>query len=112
MIAFVCYFFPAVLGIWLFEVISKKELTKKQYVFRFCGYTLALNFVCFAVKKFILKTAENSLVYGNDMKPSTAFNYLVIVIPVVLILVIGELLLSKKVKIAVEETVDETKEEN
>lgn len=112
MIAFICYFFPAILGIWLFEVMSKKEFTKKQYVFRFCGYTLAANFVCFAVKKIILNTAEQMVVTTNDMTPSTAFNYLVIVVPFIVVLVIGELLLCKRVKIAVEESTDETKENN
>ena len=33
MIAFICLFFPAVICIWIYELLIKRNLTKRQLVF-------------------------------------------------------------------------------
>ncbi len=109
MIAFICLFFPSILGLWLFESLSKQKLTVKQCVYRGCTYALVSNFICFAVKKIVLHTAAASVMVGGDMTPGIAFNYLVIVIPVVVVLVIFEILFSKKITISVEDVKNEEK---
>ena len=91
MFAFICCFFPAVVGVWIFEVLSKKRLTVRQCIYRYCGYTLAANFVYTAVKMFVLKTATSPILVDAEMIPSVAFHYLIVVIPAVLLFVFGEL---------------------
>ena len=109
MFAFICCFFPAVVGVWIFEVLSKKRLTVRQCIYRYCGYTLAANFVYTAVKMFVLKTATSPILVDAEMIPRVAFHYLIVVIPAVLLFVFGELLFGKKIQIVVEDIdADET----
>lgn len=115
MIAFICYFFPAVLSLWLFETLTKNNLSWKECLFRFCSNALFINFICFGIKKFILHTAGEPICSNSaDMLPIVAFNYLVIAIPVTVVLVFAEILLPKKISITVEENTNETtkKEKN
>lgn len=109
MIAFICCFFPAVVGVWLFEVLSKNKLSVRQCIYRYCGYTLGSVFVYLSVKYVILRTADIAIFTGADMLPSVAFHYLIVVVPSVLLFVLAELLLRKKVRIAVEDA-DEDEE--
>lgn len=104
MIAFICFFFPAVISLWLFEALLKRPLCRKQWLYRFCTNTLLINFICFGIKKFFLQTADSPLYSLNtDMYPSAAFNYMLMAVPAAIILVVFELLLSKKVKIELKE---------
>ncbi len=110
MITFICLFFPAVVSLWLYEALAKTSLGLKKCIFRFCLNSLIINFVCFVAKKFVFDTASYSLYIEGDMLPSTALNYLIIALPIAVILVLAEVLLSKKIKITVEENRDEAKE--
>ena len=107
MIAVICLFFPSVLGLWAYEKLSKRALTGMERLFRFCATVLAVNLVCFAVKRFFLSTAYDSLLSGGDMLPGVALNYLVLAIPATVVIVVVELLFSRKVKIVLEENSDE-----
>ncbi|MBQ1965682.1 MAG: hypothetical protein II348_03315 [Clostridia bacterium] len=109
MILFLCCVLPSVWGLWMFEAFSKRDLTLKQCIYRGSTYVLISNLLCFAVKKWILQTAANPLTVNGDMSASTALNYLIIVLPVVVVMVVSDLLFSKKVKVSVEDTSDEGK---
>ena len=50
MIAFICLFFPAVMGVWLFEHATKTKLEKRQLLYRYCFNVIVINFICFAIK--------------------------------------------------------------
>lgn len=103
MIAFICYFFPAVFYLWLYEALTKNSLNTKQCIFRFCSNAMFINLGCFGIKKYILHTAGLSILYEGDMLPQVAFNYIVMSLGVAVVLLLAEILLSKNVKITVEE---------
>ena len=96
MLALICYFFPAVISVWMFEALAKSRLTLKQCIYRFCGNALFINFILIAVKKFILNTAANPLITSEgDMLPSVAFNYLIMVVPIAALLALFEVFFLK-----------------
>ena len=103
MLAFICYFFPAVMAIWLYEALAKKKLCLKQCIFRFCTNTALINFLCLGIKCYILHTGSIPMFSQPDMAPQVAVNYLIMAIPVAIALVVVEVLLFKKVKVTVEE---------
>ena len=109
MLAFICYFFPAVVGLWVFETLTKENLSVKHCIYRFCWYTVLSNLCCFILKKIVFRTADAALVTGGDMVPAVALNYLVISLAMVLVFVLCEVLFFRKIKISVEEKEDETK---
>ena len=109
MFAFICYFFPSVISLRIFESLTKTCLTLKQCIFRFCTNAFFVNFTCVAIKKFVLHTANEPLTSTSlDMLPSVAFNYMIMAFGISVILVVAEVLLSKNIKITVEEPNDET----
>ena len=109
MILFLCCVLPSVVGLRIYEAFARCNLTLKQCIYRGSTYVLISNLLCFAVKKWILQTAANPLTVNGDMSASTALNYLIIVLPIVAVMVVTDLLLSKKVKVSVEEISDEGK---
>ena len=104
MIAFICLFIPAVLAVWLFESLSKTSLSRKQWLYRYCANNLFINLLCFAVKKILLDTAGSTFfsLYA-DTTPAAALNYILMAVPVAVVLVFVQVLLSKYVKVDVEE---------
>lgn len=103
MIDFLCIFFPPVLALGLFELITKKPLTLKRGLFRYCTYGVLINFFSFWITLYAF-TVETSYFLGYM---NAALIYLGISFGVSLILVFGEILLSKKIKISVEDNTDE-----
>ena len=103
MIAFICYYFPAVFSIWLYEALTKNALSIKNYIFRFCSNAMFINLGCFGIKKYILHTADYPMLFEGDMLPGVAFNYLIMALGIAVILLLAEILLVKNVKIKVEE---------
>lgn len=103
MIAFICYFFPAVFSIWLYEALTKNSLNIKKCIFRFCSNAMFINLGCFGIKKYVLHTADYPILLDGDMLPGVAFNYLIMALGVAIILLLAEILLSKNAKIVVEE---------
>lgn len=110
MIAFICLFFPAVISVWIFELLTKNQLSIKKCIYRFCLNSILINFLCFFIKKVFFNTATYPLYYAPDMLPATAINYLIIAVPLAILIVLSEVLFSKHIKISVEENNDETKE--
>ena len=111
MIAFICLFFPAVFSVWMFERLTKQNLGFKRIAFRFCINTLIINFFCFLSKKLFFGTAEAPLyTFETDMRPTVAINYIIVAVVTAVILTLFEVLLSKKVKIYVEEEKEQEKD--
>ena len=109
MLGFICYFFPAVTAIWLYEVLTRRQLSVKRCVFRFCTNAVVINFLCLGIKCYILGTGSVPIIPQTDMFPQVAFNYLVMAIVISIVLVFAELLLVRKVSITVEEENEEDK---
>lgn len=105
MIAMICLFFPAVLAMWLYESVEKEKLETRQWCYRYSANVLMINFICFAVKKWLLHTAGEALYHLNtDMIPSVAVNYLIMAVPVALFGAVLQIVLHRNVAITVEET--------
>ncbi len=110
MIELICYFFPSVLCLWLFESFTRQKLSLKRCIYRFCGNAVIINLFCFALNTYLIK-APVTLTF------TTAFYYLVMAIPFGIILTIVQSILADTTKltleaIPVEENVDEKTEEN
>ena len=104
MIAFMLLFFPAVLTNAIYEKLQKAPLSRKRWLYHFCGNSLFINLVCFAIKQILLKTGDAPLYTLNaDITPHAAMNYLLIAIPTAVILCFFQVLLNKHTKVEVEE---------
>lgn len=107
MIAFICLFLPAVLGVWLYECLSKTNLCRKQWLYRLCANIIFINGICFAIKRFLLGTA-NAFFYTlqADATPAAALNYLIMAIPAGVIVVFLQILFAKHASITVADEKD------
>lgn len=102
MIAFICLFFPAVVTVWIYESIGNTDLTPKKWRYRYCLSNLLVNLSCFAVKRYILQTADAPFyTLAVDTAPIAALNYLIMAIPAAVILAFVQVLLTKHGKITV-----------
>ena len=107
MIAFICLFFPAVISVWIYERLMKCRLAARQWCYHYVLSNLAVNFVCFLVKKVFLHTAGLPLYsLSTDATPDTALKYLIMAVPAAAVFAVLASLLKKHVKLTVEETVD------
>lgn len=103
MIAFIVYFFPAVVSLWIYEKLNKQTLSPKDWIYRFCLNTTLINGICFAVKKWILHTATVSLSsFSADMTPDVACNYLIIALLLSAAFAVAEVFLSRHVRVEIE----------
>lgn len=103
MIAFIVLFFPAVLSVWIFESVSKSTLGRRSWLYRFTWNTMLINGICFAVKKWILHTADAVIFsFSADMTPSVACNYLIMAIPLSVVIAIVQVFLSKHLRVELE----------
>lgn len=86
MIAFIVLFLPAILSVWIWEAVNKTALPRRNWVYVFALHNVLINFVCFAVKKWVLHTGDaviNSI--AADMTPSVACNYLIMALPLAVV---------------------------
>jgi len=100
MLEFICYFFPAVLTLWLFESFTRQKLSLKRCIYRYCGNAVIINLFCFTLNTFLIKA-------NLPLNFETAFYYLVMAIPFGVILTVIESVLSDTTKVTIEENVDE-----
>ncbi len=108
MVLFICLLFPAVLSVWIYEAVSKKQLSKKQWLYRYCLNVLLINGFVFLVKKFILGTSAELLApVASEMPPEYAIRYLAVAVPATIALGVLEMFLSKHTKMTVEEDEDD-----
>ena len=105
MIAFMILFFPAVLATRLYEKLQKTDLTRKQWLCRYCINALLINLFCFLIKVLILHTGTDPLYsWTGDVTPSTAANYLITAIPAAVVLSFLQVLINRHTKLDVEDT--------
>lgn len=103
MIGFIVLFLPAVLSLWIWETVCKTHLSRRKWVYLLSLNILVINFVCFAVKKWLLHTAGQALSpLLTDMTPSTAVNYLIMAVPTAVVLALVEKFFFQKVRLRVE----------
>lgn len=108
MIAFICLFFPAVLSVWMYEKLTKADLSIKNWLYHYTLNTTAINLFCFLIKKVVLGTAGDPFyTLSVDTTPSAALNYLIVAIPTAVLLVFFKVLLSKTVRVTAEDERDE-----
>ena len=111
MIGIICYFFPAVVAIRLYEILTKDNLNLKQFVYRFCTNAIIINLVCIMAKKFASNTVNTPFMQpGGDFLPDTAFKYLLIAMATAVVVALVEALISRKLRIIIEEARNEEKE--
>lgn len=104
MITFIVLFLPAVLAVWIWETVSKTQLSKKKWLYLLSLNIMLVNLACFAIKKWILHTAANVLSgLAADMTPSVALNYLIMAIPVAIGLALVENFVFRHIRLRVEE---------
>ena len=107
MITLICIFFPAVLSVFVYEKLSKKELQRRQWCYHYVMDTLLINFACFFVKTALMGSGEVPMFdLYTDMVPARAVNYLTMAIPCAVAWSVLQVLLAKNVKVTVEETAD------
>ena len=107
MIAFMILFFPAVIATRIFETVKKTDLSRKQWLCRYCTNALLINLFCFLVKALVLRTAAAPLyTLFADVTPSAAANYLIMAIPAAVALGFTQVFMSETVKVEVEEAED------
>lgn len=112
MIAFICLFLPAVLSVWVFEVLRKKSLNKKHWLYMYCAGVVLINLVCFLAKKLILRTAAAPMyTLYVDMTPAVAANYLIMAIPVALALAVAACFCAKFIRVGIEGSDDADQDE-
>ncbi len=103
MIGLICYFFPAVLTLWLFESFTRQKLSIRRCIYRYCGNAVLINLFCFTLNTFLIKA-------GTTFTYESAFYYLVMAIPFGVIITVIESILTDTTKITIEENIDEAKE--
>ncbi len=104
MVAFICLFFPAVISVWVFDCLTRRDLSMKQFIYHFCLNTVLINLAYFFVKLLFMRNADLPLYDpATDMLPIGAIKYLLAAVPIGVAIVLIEVLLFRNVKISVEE---------
>lgn len=99
MITFICLFFPPVLSVFLYEKIQKCRLDRRGFLSLYCFDVVAVNMLCFSVKKFVLHSAGDTMA---DLTPAGGLNYLVIALAAAVAVAFACVFAKKNVKISKE----------
>ena len=103
MITFICLFLPAVLSVWIYEGLTKQDLSVKRWVSFYGVNVLFINFFCLMMMRLVLDQAGTYLYNREtDIEPYVATNYLILAIPAAVVLGVVFALLHKNVKIELE----------
>lgn len=107
MITFIMLFFPAAMSMWLYEHVTKTDLSVKNWLSMYAVHNLLINFVCLMIMRLVTNQAGEYL-YGRDIgiSPYVATNYMIKAIPVAIIVGVLAILLHKTVKVELEENED------
>ena len=103
MITFIMLFFPAALSMWLYEHVTKTDLSVKRWVSLYAVHNLLINFVCLMLMRLVTDEA-GEYIYNRDIDipPYVATNYMIKAIPVAIVLGVVAVLLHKNVKVELE----------
>ena len=104
---------PAVLSVWLWEIFSKKHLSKRNWIYLLSLNVMLINLGVFGVKRWVLDTATKALSsMTQDMTPLVAMNYLIMAIPAAIALAVVEQFVHSKIRICVESDEKDGAEDN
>lgn len=107
MLSFICLFFPAVLFAWAFEGMTGKDLSLKKWFCLYCTGVISVNLMCWVVRRVFSRAAYAPLYSeGVDITQIQACYYLLLAVPFALLFAALAALLSKKVRIKVEDEND------
>ena len=106
MITFMVLFFPAVISLCLYEILTRsRPLSYIQRIYVYVIANLVINFTVFCIK-CLLGTANNTLYNintANDISPLVALKYMVMAVPVAILVGFVLRILTKDFKISLEE---------
>ena len=107
MITFIMLFFPAALSMWLYEHVTKTDLSVKRWVSLYAVHNLLINFICLMLMRLVTDQAGVYL-YDRDIgiPPITATDYMIKAIPVALAVGVLAILLHKTAKVELEANED------
>lgn len=107
MLSFICLFLPAVISVGIYEGLTKKSLTWKQWGYLYSAGVVLINFFCWLVMRFVLETAYTYLEDAAvGITPAVAGNYMAMALPAAVILPVVAALLSKHAKVSIEDAED------
>lgn len=103
MITFIMLFFPAALSMWLYEHVTKTDLSVKRWVNLYAVHNLLINFICLMLMRLVTDQAGEYLYNREiDIPPYAATQYLIKAIPVAIAVGVVAILLHKTVKVELE----------
>ena len=104
MVALIVLLCPAVLAVWCYEALTKTELTRKKWFYRYTLNLVGINLICFIMKRFVLNSAS-AVFYtlSEGMLPSVALNYLIMAIPAAVIFALLQVFCKKNIEVSVED---------
>lgn len=103
MITFIILFFPAALSMWIYERVTKTDLSVKRWLNLYAVHVLLINFFCLMMMRLITDQAGEYLYNREiDLSAYTATNYLIMAIPAAVVLGVAAVLLHKNVKVELE----------
>lgn len=107
MITFIMLFFPAALSMWLYEHVTKTDLSVKRWVNLYAVHNLLINFICLMLMRLVTDQAGIYL-YDRDIgiTPYLGTNYMILAIPVAVAMGVVAILLHKTVKVELETNED------
>ena len=107
MITFIMLFFPAAMSMWLYEYVTKQDLSVKRWASLYAVHNLLINFVCLMLMRLVTDQA-GAYIYNRDIDipPYVATNYMIMAIPVAIALGVVAILLHKTVKVELESNED------
>lgn len=103
MITFIVLFFPAALSMWLYEHVTKTDLSVKRWVSLYAVHNLLINFICMMIMRRLTNQGNDYLFnLQTDIQPHVATDYMIKAIPVALVVGVAAILLHKTVKVELE----------
>lgn len=93
MIQFICYFFPAIIAVWLTELFTKENFDLKKCIYHFCLYTIIINSIIYLIIALFFAPEVTYL-------PLQGFSYLFTIkyLAIALVLAFGIAFLYKIIK--------------
>lgn len=103
MITFIILFLPAMLSMWIYEHVTKSDLSVKRWVNLYGVHVLLINFFCLMMMRLVTDQAGEYLYNREiDIPPYVATSYMLMAIPAAIVLGVVAVLLHKTVKVELE----------
>lgn len=111
MMQFICYFFPAMIAVWLTEIFYKENFTTKKIIYYYSLYTILLNTIIF-LTLVLFFNPEPSFLAPEGFSYAFTLKYfgLSLVLSVVIPFIFKLIKKNIKINIDIEETKDKKEE--